>query len=153
MFSRCGTHFEPSSPLSDNAVALAGGVFKFLAVHDLHCTTGVFDQPLLLQNTGGQANARPICPSIVARKSWVMGSAPESTLSRVISNHRARRCFISCSRLHAAVCATCILRTNCIAVQHQLQLWSRFQRILQSSNFYPKSVPRDLNHRPQRTPP
>jgi hypothetical protein len=37
----------------------------------------------------------------------------------------------------------------CIAIQHQLQVWSGFQRILQSSNFYPKSVPGDLNHRPQ----
>jgi hypothetical protein len=40
----------------------------------------------------------------------------------------------------------------CIAVQYQLQVWSGFQCILQSSNFYPKSVPRDLNHRPQQTP-
>jgi hypothetical protein len=40
----------------------------------------------------------------------------------------------------------------CIAVQHHLQVWSGFQRILQSSNFYPKSIPRDLNHRPQRPP-
>ncbi len=39
-----------------------------------------------------------------------------------------------------------------IAVQHQSQLWSGFQGILQSSNFYPKSVSRDLNHRPQRPP-
>src|ERR1019366_7730499 len=41
-----------------------------------------------------------------------MGSDPESTLSWVISNHRARRCSILCSRLHAAVCATCIPRTT-----------------------------------------
>ena len=36
--------------LSDNPVTLAGGVFKLLAVHDLHCATGVLDEPLLLQN-------------------------------------------------------------------------------------------------------
>ena len=40
----------------------------------------------------------------------------------------------------------------CIPTQHQLQVRSGFQRILQSSNFYPKSVPRDLYHRPQRAP-
>jgi hypothetical protein len=34
--------------LSDNPVALAGGVFKFLAVHDLHCATGVLDELLSL---------------------------------------------------------------------------------------------------------
>jgi hypothetical protein len=45
-----------------NPVALAGGVFKFLAVHDLHCATGVLDKPLLLQNTSCQAHARPIRP-------------------------------------------------------------------------------------------
>jgi hypothetical protein len=40
----------------------------------------------------------------------------------------------------------------CIAVQHQLQVGSGFQRVLQSSNFYPKSIPRDLYHRLQRAP-
>jgi hypothetical protein len=39
-----------------------------------------------------------------------------------------------------------------IAVQNQLQVWTGLERTLQSSNFYPKSVPRDLNHRPQQTP-
>jgi len=48
--------------LSDNPVALAGGVFKFLAVHNLHCATGVLDELLLLQNTGCQAHSRSICP-------------------------------------------------------------------------------------------
>jgi hypothetical protein len=48
--------------LSDNPVALAGGVFKFLAVHDLHCTTGVLDDLPLLQNTSCQAHGRSICP-------------------------------------------------------------------------------------------
>jgi hypothetical protein len=48
--------------LPDNPVALAGGVFKFLAVHDLHCATGVLDNPLLLQNSSGQAHAGPIRP-------------------------------------------------------------------------------------------
>src|SRR5438445_13382625 len=47
-------------------------------------------------------------PNMVARKSWVMGSDSESNLSWVIRNHRARRCLTSCSRLHAAICATCI---------------------------------------------
>ena len=47
--------------LSDNPVALAGAVFKFLAVHDLHCATGVLDDLPLLQNTSCQAHARPIC--------------------------------------------------------------------------------------------
>src|ERR1700686_1204624 len=48
--------------LSDNLVALASGVFKFLAVHDLHCTTGVVDELLPLQNTSSQAHGRSICP-------------------------------------------------------------------------------------------
>src|SRR5579864_6044482 len=48
--------------LSDNPVALAGGVFKFLAVHDLHCATGVLDEVLLLQDTSCQAHGRSICP-------------------------------------------------------------------------------------------
>ena len=34
--------------LANNPVALAGGGFKFLAVHDLHCATGVLDEFLLL---------------------------------------------------------------------------------------------------------
>jgi hypothetical protein len=48
----------------------------------------------------------------------------------------------------------CNLHTpnHSVAVQHELQVWGGFQRILQSSNLYPKSVPRDLNHRPQRAP-
>jgi hypothetical protein len=48
--------------LLGNPVALTGGVFKFLSVHDLNCATGVLDELLLLQNTGCQAHARPICP-------------------------------------------------------------------------------------------
>ncbi len=48
--------------LLDNPVALAGAVFKFLAVHDLHCTTGVLDELLPLQNASRQAHARSICP-------------------------------------------------------------------------------------------
>ena len=31
-------------------------------------------------------------------------------------------------------------------------MWSGFQSILQCSNFYPKSVSRDVYHRPQRAP-
>ena len=38
--------------LLGNSVALAGGVLKFVAVHDLHCAPGVLDEPLPLQNTG-----------------------------------------------------------------------------------------------------
>jgi hypothetical protein len=48
--------------LPDNPIALAGGVLKFLAVHDLHCATGVLDDLLPLQNTGCQAHGRSICP-------------------------------------------------------------------------------------------
>ena len=47
--------------LLDNPVALAGGVFKFLAVHDLHCATGVLDELLPLQNPSGQAHGCSIC--------------------------------------------------------------------------------------------
>jgi len=48
----------------------------------------------------------------------------------------------------------CHLHTpNCgITVQHHLQVWSGLQRLLQSADFYPKSVPRDLYHRPQQAP-
>jgi len=47
----------------------------------------------------------------------------------------------------------CHLHTpNCgMPAQNRLQVWSGFQGILQSPDFYPKSVPRDLDHRPQRT--
>ena len=48
--------------LLGNPVALAGGVFQFLAVHDLHCATGVLDELILLQNTSCQAHTGPICP-------------------------------------------------------------------------------------------
>ena len=48
--------------LSDHLVALACGVFKFLAVQDLHCTTGILDELFLLQNTRCHAYARPIRP-------------------------------------------------------------------------------------------
>ena len=48
--------------LLGNPVALTGGVFQFLAVHDRHCATGVLDELLLLQNTSCQAHGRPICP-------------------------------------------------------------------------------------------
>jgi hypothetical protein len=48
----------------------------------------------------------------------------------------------------------CHLHTpNCgIAIQHHLQVWSGFQRLSQSPDFYPKSVPGDLYHRPQQAP-
>src|SRR5271170_3359202 len=46
--------------LSDHAVAFAGGVFKFLAVHNLHCATGVLDELPSLQNAGGHAYGRSI---------------------------------------------------------------------------------------------
>jgi hypothetical protein len=53
---------QPAIVLSDNAVALAGVVLKFLAVHDLHRATGVRDQLFLLHDTSCQAHAGPICP-------------------------------------------------------------------------------------------
>jgi hypothetical protein len=53
---------ERAIVLSDNPVALAGEVLKFPSVHDLHCATGVLDEPLLLQDSSGHAHARPICP-------------------------------------------------------------------------------------------
>ena len=48
----------------------------------------------------------------------------------------------------------CNLHTpNCgITAQHQLQVWSGFQRVLQNSNLDPKPIPRDLHHRLQRAP-
>src|ERR1019366_4446580 len=51
--------------LSDNPVALAGRVFKFPAVHDLHCATGALDEPLLLQNTSCKAHTSTRNPSPV----------------------------------------------------------------------------------------
>jgi len=46
--------------LLDNPVAFTGGVFKFLAIHDLHCATGVLDDLLLLQNTRCRAHGGSI---------------------------------------------------------------------------------------------
>jgi len=46
--------------LPDNSITLAGGVFKFLAVHNLHCATGILDELLLLQNTSCRAHGRSI---------------------------------------------------------------------------------------------
>jgi len=40
----------------------------------------------------------------------------------------------------------------CIAAQHQLQVWSGFQSVLQSCDRYPKPIPRDLYHRLKRAP-
>src|SRR5580704_4064137 len=39
-----------------------------------------------------------------------------------------------------------------IAAQHQLQVWSGFQSVLQSCDLYPKPIPRDLYHRLKRAP-
>jgi hypothetical protein len=39
-----------------------------------------------------------------------------------------------------------------IAAQHQLQVGSGRQSVLQSSNRYPKPIPRDLYHRSKRAP-
>jgi hypothetical protein len=48
----------------------------------------------------------------------------------------------------------CNLHTlNCgIAAQHQLKVGSGLQSVLQSSDLYPKPVPRDLYHRLKRAP-
>jgi hypothetical protein len=48
----------------------------------------------------------------------------------------------------------CNLHTpNCgIAAQNQLQVWSEFQSVLQSSDRYPKRIPRDLYHCSKRAP-
>jgi hypothetical protein len=48
----------------------------------------------------------------------------------------------------------CNLHTpNCgITAQHQLQVWSGCQSILQSCDLYPKPISRDLYHRLQRAP-
>jgi hypothetical protein len=48
--------------LLDNLVALTGGVFKFIAVHDLHSAAGVLNEMLPLQDTSCQAHTRSICP-------------------------------------------------------------------------------------------
>ena len=40
--------------LSDNCVTLAGGVFKFLAVHYLNCTTGILDELLPLNRAASK---------------------------------------------------------------------------------------------------
>ena len=42
---------------------------------------------------------------------------------------------------------------NCdIEAQPLLQVWSGFQSVLQSSDLYPKPIPRDLYHRLERAP-
>src|SRR5258708_2885214 len=46
-------------------------------------------------------------PSMVARKSWVIGSDAERTRCGAINSHRASRCSTPCSRLQPAVCAIC----------------------------------------------
>jgi hypothetical protein len=48
--------------LLDNPVALTGGVFKFLAVQDLHGTAGVLDELLPLQNASCQAHGGSVGP-------------------------------------------------------------------------------------------
>ena len=40
----------------------------------------------------------------------------------------------------------------CIPAQQRLQVWSGFQSTLQSRNFYPKSIPRDLYYGLKRAP-
>ena len=40
----------------------------------------------------------------------------------------------------------------CVAAQHHLKVWSGFQSLLQSFNFDPESIPRDLYYRPKRAP-
>src|SRR5713101_7417866 len=60
----------------DNLVALAGGVFKFLAVHDLHCATGVLDELLPLQNTSCQAHGWSIRPEHRCEKIMSDGQRP-----------------------------------------------------------------------------
>jgi hypothetical protein len=55
-------HVKLAIILPDNPVALAGGVFKFLAVDDLHCATGILDELFLLQDTSCYADARSTCP-------------------------------------------------------------------------------------------
>src|SRR6266436_4332010 len=51
-------------------------------------------------------------PSMVAKKSCVIGSEAELTRSCAISSHRANRCSTPCSRLHPAVCAICKPRST-----------------------------------------
>jgi len=41
---------------------------------------------------------------------------------------------------------------DCIAAQHQLKVWIGFKSVLQSSDLYPKPIPRDLYHRAKRAP-
>ena len=55
--------------LLDNRVALAGGAFKFLAIHDLHCATGVLDDLFFCKTPAAKLTLGRSVPSIVARKS------------------------------------------------------------------------------------
>src|SRR5579864_6186737 len=62
--------------LLGNPVALTGGFFKFVAVHDPHCSTGVLDDLLLLQDTSCQAHAGPVCPQHGCKKIMGDGQRP-----------------------------------------------------------------------------
>src|ERR1700687_2360773 len=48
--------------LLDNSVTLAGALFEFRAAQNLHCTTGVLYNLLVLQNTSCQAYGGSIRP-------------------------------------------------------------------------------------------
>src|ERR1022692_213367 len=138
--------------LPDHRVALAGGVLKFLAVHDFHGATGVLDESLFLQNTRGQAHARPICSQHGCEE--IMSDAQRPGTHSVLSHQQPARKALLNAVQPITSGGLCNLHTpNCdIAVQQQSKVWSVFQSILQSPHFYPKSVSRDLYHRPQRAP-
>ena len=55
--------------LSDDPLTFAGGVFKLLAVHDLHYATRVFDEFLLCRIPAAELTVGLSVPSMVARKS------------------------------------------------------------------------------------
>src|ERR1700733_2750808 len=134
--------------LSDNSVALAGGGFKFLAVHDFHRATGVLDETLSLQNAGCQAHARPICPQHGCEK--IMSDAQRPRSDSILSHQQpARQPLLNAVQPVTRGCLCNLHAPNCdIAVQQQSKVWCGLQSILQSSNSYPKSVSRDLYHCP-----
>ena len=97
--------------LFNDPVTLADRGFKSLTmIQNLNGAAAALDGVVFLQCPKRRVTLGRLVPSMMARKSCVIGSDAVWTRCWAISSQRARRGLISCNRLQAAVCATCIPR-------------------------------------------
>jgi hypothetical protein len=132
--------------LLNDGVTLTGGVLEFSAVHNLHCTSHVFYDALLLQYCRCQAHRGSV--STHHGRNEIVRDRKYSQVHPVLSHQKPSRetlLYIVESIARGGLCNLHPLKPPMPAQDH-LQLWSRPQNAFQRASQHPEAIAGDLHY-------